>query len=464
MLKLGILRVYRYHKCSCYKKYLLSGVRVDKLPASIRRGDQKPSKGYERITETPERWYVPYSSINTLTQTRKNVDRDFIEELARGMIESDQETGEVKVNNYQPPRVGLFTKEQAEKYIKDLNETWDTEHSLDELRPLEDGSYLILIYGHQRMLAEDKAFGWLGRDSERQEIPVQLEDGSKIDFSNAVEMQFRENFHRRPESWEDAQAIYGIFKGGKYPTFAECARALAVSEERVARAHRYDTLPDEVKRLVEEGALSYIKALRLTDLFAVLAYDTFSGNLSEDERRAIAQKIRQNKYYLNDALKMVPAERMADLGSSFMSHTLKIIAELRTERDVALYVENTCHSILHADQLMLIALDESQKIQEELRLLRQEARMIAITSLRNIIALLATDEVRLEAGQDSILVTSKTTASLLEIVFRRLEVVGTIFEGAGNKDSLDAGKEVLRQLQEGHERDLVDEVSKAMAA
>lgn len=427
-------------------------------PILKKRAVEKPK------VDTPERVLVgetqkaraPFSNLNSLSQTRQEITQEDIEELTQKLIRTGKD-GRKHINLIQPPTIGRFTRKQLRKYLKELNDTWNSNHKLSDLTPNSEGNdeYLIVIAGHRRILAVEQA-------AEELEIPIELvdlefnvEEGSEVTFHEAVMTQYRENFHKRPESWEDAHAISSIYnhgvKVGRYKTYVDCANDLGITSDRVANAYRYETVPKNVRDLVENKILSYQKAIALTELFSLLAYKECADKVSEAEKDEMLKKQRANKLYLPVVMEFIDDKKKAFLDGSFMHHAVH--ATELTNIKLKGYINSTIESILNQDQLMLIAVSEAQAEAEHERQQRIAARSTAIGGLRTLIAVLATDRERLKNEKDGLLsITPEINFLLHRAIHHLIENQGLFSDnhGAAIKDL----EEVLGAAETAQQLDL----------
>lgn len=397
---------------------------------------------------------APYINLNSLSQTRQEITPEDIDELTQKLIKSDAE-GRKHIKLIQPPTIGRFTKKQLRKYLKELNDTWGSNHKLSDLTPNseDEDEYLIVIAGHRRIMAIERAAEELGISIDQVDMEFNVEEGDEITFHEAVMTQYRENFHKRPESWEDAHAVSAIYahglKVGRYSTFADCADDLAITPERVANAYRFETVPEQIRELVETKVLSYQKAISLTELFSLLAYKECSEGLTEQQKEEMLKKQKANKLYLPIVMEFIDDETHQVLLKSFMAHAVKA-TELTSEK-LRGYINSTVESVLSQDQLMLIAVSEAQLKAEQERQLRISNRDAAISSLRTIISVLAADRERLKREEDGVLsITPAVNFMLHRAIHHIIENQGLFSDNHGQAiadlEEVLAAAESMQQL------------------
>lgn len=215
---------------------------------------------------------VRLADFNIVTQTRREYAQDGIDELAHSMLVYDQ-TGEtvVGLKLVNPPIVGRFTASNAETYLHDLNSLFDTEHTIDDLHPAEDGTYFILIAGHRRSLSLRQAVGACGGTDES--VLVRTVVLNNITFDQAFREQTIENIHDRPAVQDEAEAIakYYLYRQKKMPeatsvSVAQCARELSLRETKVRNALKYAELPTHVKQFITDKLLTYTDGVLINDV------------------------------------------------------------------------------------------------------------------------------------------------------------------------------------------------------
>lgn len=420
----------------------------EKLPKGLYYPDEELPEGREVVGEHKQ-LRAAHSAVNLLTQVRQQIEPSEMQELVNAVI-VENDSGERSINIIQPVTLGAFTKDELAGYLKKLNEVWGSNHTIDELTPLNSSEeyYLIVVAGHRRMLAIAQAAEQLGKNIDDLDIIFNVEWGSELTFRKAIQTQYRENFHKKPESWEDAFAISAIFREAKeskeYETYADCARALGITEERVAKAHRFQTLPETTQQLVRDKALSYTRGLMLTELFAILAYDRCSERTSKKAKKEMATKLIQNKLYLSEAMEFVLKRDQKDLEVDFARHSSKAIT-FQTDKQLRDYIASIRRSILEHDQLMLIIVSEEEKRKEDRRKQEQEARQVAISALRIFIGLLGADQQAIKNEQKPVLTKNKIMTHLLGVVFAQIDSIDTLLE-EDSEEAVAAAKRMVEEL------------------
>lgn len=312
---------------------------------------------------------VPWIYMNAVSQTRKIVRAEPLDELARA-IESPDELGEPRNELLHPPLLNrLTTREKAEEYLTELNECFGTEHSVDELLPDDKGHYLIVIAGHRRRLATGKLIEEQGADPRTSRVDCTVRDD--LPFFDALQLQIAENSHQQLSMTEQARAINAIYHYGiakeKYASIEDCARDLHFGDEKVSRALAFCRLPDYVQDCVERGVYSYSASIEmepLTEAYRLL-FDKKYPDRSEDERDAfVLEKVIQ-------ASAIVARNKWG--GPSVSVFVKNTIADL--------HLVDQGKKPPEVEQLRLVAEDYVEK---ERRLTRRIYRGIALDSLNGM--------------------------------------------------------------------------------
>lgn len=409
----------------------------------------EPSATMERCIETPnflelddvlpaerkrlgpsELTDVPLVRLNLLSQVRQAYDPEGINELARSMLLPDGNGG-YSINVIQPPTLARLTRIQAIDYIAKINEVFNANHTVDELVSLgeeddeHEGKYIIVIAGHRRTLAIYNAADVAKEDIQALDVSSNVIDGNDLTFSEAISIQYRENFHRRPDSWEDAFAVNAIYHDGvargQYKTFADCAEHLSIDADRVARAYRFQTLPEAVRDLVKDEVLQFGRALMLSKIFVAMALNECKTELTDEQKDDFARKLQDNKLYLPELMKHVLEHRQPALRNGFMAHTSKI-GTFPTHAKASLYAEQIVQANL-GDVIDLRLILNSQEVvdRENDTITRAASREVAVQALRAIVATLRSDQVRIEDGRRTVLGHSARVNSLLKSLTKGIE-------------------------------------------
>jgi|GEM_PF-5266354 len=420
----------------------------------------EPAEDADRIEIGPQApYFAPITRLNMLTQVRKNIGEEDLDELTEALIVKPSSDDRPTIKLLQPITVGLFDKKKVKPYLNRLNEVWGSNHSIRDLVPVTDDDeyFLVVIAGHRRTLAVQLAAEETGVDKEKIDLEFHLQYGKDLTFRNAIQTQYRENFHKKPDTWEDAQAINSILeegiKSGDYKTFVDCARDLGVNKERVSRAFRFQTLPESAKESVKDNILQFGRAIALSDLFSVLAYDRSHENMTDADKANIVEKINQNRLYLNDVITHVPTDEVASLEASFAHHVAKV-SSLQSVPAVRSYITELIESIMTDSQLELVQVTQKEMNLEEQRKQRTSDRKIATDGLKAIVGMLGSEEVRLKSGLPPALANSKRARQLLSSFHAGLEKIN--HHELPDEDIVEVGNELIEVIEATGQDDQMD--------
>lgn len=404
---------------------------------------------------------VPYAVINRLHQTRQVIKRDEIEELKGALIKS--KNGVWQVDLLAQVRACEFPPTMEDKlqdYLDDLNATWGSNHKIADLDRTDEGSYVVLIFGHRRMEAAALALEEIGIPLESTDVVFQAKDPEDITFDDVISDQYRENFHQRPDTWEDAYALTHIYRRnkqtGRYKTFKDCANHLAIGVDRVGRAHRFETLPEEVKELTREGVLPFYKGLMLTGLFSALALIRCKGTIPDEQFEELEKKQQSNKLYLPEVMELLDKDAKKDLLLSFVSHAAKAIP--LSEQQLRGYINSTYHSIFEDNQLTFIEVTEEELERRRDADLSRELSKETMASVKQLMGALAVDQQRLKSGRRPLFLVSRRARTLMRRAVTRIDKIRfdenhpkdiqTALEDLrGVVDELEANEELLDALE-----------------
>ncbi|HJM04226.1 MAG TPA: hypothetical protein QF549_01140 [Candidatus Saccharimonadaceae bacterium] len=212
---------------------------------------------------------VPLLAINKFEQVRTNYDQERLEELAtsimkEGSLGKGGSVGSADFNLVEPIGVGRHDKSSLRRYINDHGEYHQIARAdrktPSDLRPLDDGRFIILNYGHRRTLAIHSLIQAFGLDAERATVSSHV--GDNIEFAKALADQLRENNHDRLPPYDEARAIalqYDdlIRKTGVAPNIKKLGLELGFSETKVRDALAFATLPRRIQAFAADGLLPF---------------------------------------------------------------------------------------------------------------------------------------------------------------------------------------------------------------
>lgn len=215
--------------------------------------------------------FIPLSQINVLNQPRQKFEN--IELLALDIA---------RKNILNPLTVAYFDKEKCQEYIDAINKIWDTQHSIDELTPVEteDGehAYYVLIAGERRLRAF-KLLNTIGcidcqeahgqgpcyqRHFGNQDIETRVVKNANV--WTTIKIQASENTHMSVPPQDEAHfysMLYESYRNGTNYTISQLARDVGRSPDTIRDALRFCGLPKRIQDFVKEGYISYGVAVEL---------------------------------------------------------------------------------------------------------------------------------------------------------------------------------------------------------
>lgn len=356
---------------------------------------------------------APIGVINMVSQVRQEYDPEDMEELKNAMIVQD-EAGEQQIKLIQPITVGYFHRTDLKKYLAKLNDTWGTTHQVEELEPVPGSHgryYFLVVAGHRRTLAIEKAAEDIGIDLDRIDVVFHVLQGSDFTFREGIKTQYRENFHKRPESWEDAIAINAILgeglRSGEYHTFVDCAKDLGINPDRVSKAFRFNELPEIIRNMVENKTLSYGAATAIYDLAVAMAFRDGKERYGEEELARFYWQFDNGRAMLSDALSYL-TDSEVDRWERELVFTHIESDEIRgkTVAGVEKEVAKLSAEFLKGrgeTQLTLTPLSESDLRRQAERSEAARARGILNGAIKNIVHILDAELTRIRNGRDPVM-------------------------------------------------------------
>ncbi|MFZ1324284.1 MAG: ParB/RepB/Spo0J family partition protein [Candidatus Saccharimonadales bacterium] len=203
-------------------------------------------------------WDVPPDYLNVAHQMRPEEDFGNIRELAQSVAEIGVE---------QPIRAARWDYDAAAAYLDLNNAAYPEREPLSPglLLPCPDGaSYLVVIYGHRRLLA--------AREAGQPTVPVKVSENPT--FHEVLQLQTAENLHHQPRPVAFARGLNQIYQLGlalgTYDSQAAFARHSALGVQRTRDALRFCQLPGDIQKLVVDNKLSYATAVQVSRLIPVV--------------------------------------------------------------------------------------------------------------------------------------------------------------------------------------------------
>lgn len=369
----------------------------------MKRGiDEDPRVASDRVTleagksnETIKK--ISLDDINTVTQVRRTIGKDGLDELVASIAVYDG-PNLVGTDLHQDPTVALFNERDARRYLREINELWGANHNIAQLKKgVVDGQelYVIVLAGHRRV----EALREIKNNHPHVDINLHcvVYDGADMTFDRALEIQYNENFHERPESHEDALAISDIYtagkRKGKYDSYADCARHLNIRVERVARAHRFTALPEVIQQGSQAGDVSYGQVLLFSQLCSAIAINQLTDDVPEEKKKELTQRLRENKVHLTDIVGLFTDDQYELVEESILFH----FGKMKQARNRKKYIKLEVESLLGGmDMLQLFSHLEKEEdlIKAEQKNRDREMSRLAVSALRDLVVVLRYSNLR----------------------------------------------------------------------
>lgn len=423
-------------------------------------------------------YLVPFTRVNMVSQIRQDIDPKELEKLTRSLIIEDSD-GRRSIGLIQPPTMGYFQRHELERYLSRVNSVWGSNHSIEDLIPVVPGgdAYLVVVAGHRRMIAIHEAAKLIEEnepdsiDPESIDVVAHIKTGDALTFREGIKVQYRENFHKRPESWEDAMAVSAILRDGiecgDYDTFADCARDLGITADRVSRAYRFNSLPAHVREMVQNKVLHYRRSIVVHDLAVAYAFYITRDALDDETRARIDNSLRKRTRYLPDALNDLPS----DIRNRFFNKLdaqVRAVIKLSSFEKVERYARELIDNWLGYMDYDLVLSDEEAIANRAAAEHRRGARHDAIEALRELSVVLAGDRERLNRGEVPAVSTSTLVPELIRYALRALEALSGVRRDSGllvkELRTLDTGEAALAILIEALETERREDNSDPMTA
>lgn len=229
------------------------GVDFEQLTRVARSGDATDrldlTLGHDR--PDPEHRKLLPSEVIILQQSRTSYGDEALNDLANSIAANGQTN---------PTTVAwLKSDTSCQAYIDGLNRDKGTNYRVGEypIVPNEDGTYFIVIAGHQRTLGNVvKNYRRSGEDVQDPDLePMPCMVYADIDFDDAFDIQITENACRvNPPLWEEAFTYANDYKRkrakGEARTITDAARKIGISDDKLRNAIRFTGLPPQVHAYV----------------------------------------------------------------------------------------------------------------------------------------------------------------------------------------------------------------------
>jgi hypothetical protein len=346
----------------------------------------------------PNLKWVPLNAVNILPQVRTDYPEEAMIQLKDSLLEKD-ENGRVQINLLHPPTLNIFnSRTQARNYVRDLNACWDLDHNVTAVKPYDTGKgplYAALIAGHRRILAIELAIDEIGINPDDVDVMFSVHEG--MDFYAAMDLQYKENEHTRLNPWQDARAIASRYRAGvergEFNSFADCARSMGVTAEKVSDAWRFYQLPmflqDDVRDL-RDTRFTYGKAIKIYEIAKALSASVMSkwarNELGLDEESMDEFNLELQKSSLEEIQRQMTQEDKDYIDYQLRDHRRSIAR--RSMEEVDKYVRVNVGDITDSSGITDFLILEDQELVDRSKNLKKLANTrngtyIALASLLN---------------------------------------------------------------------------------
>lgn len=191
------------------------------------------------------------------------------------------------------------------------------------LRAVTGRPYMYEIVAGERRYRASKLAGLT-------EIPALIK---KITPENAMEIALIENVQRENlNPIEESNAYKNIMEKCGYE-LADVARLIGKSESYIRNIMRLDTLPTDVKQMVEQGSISasHARTIAVAENPTELAHQIIDNNLSVAETEKIVRNVTRKKTSRAYVSKTIDADSVREIESK-ISNALGVNARLQEKR------------------------------------------------------------------------------------------------------------------------------------
>ena len=191
------------------------------------------------------------------------------------------------------------------------------------LRAVTGRPYMYEIVAGERRYRASKLAGLT-------EIPALIK---KITPENAMEIALIENVQRENlNPIEESNAYKNIMEKCGYE-LADVARLIGKSESYIRNIMRLDTLPTDVKQMVEQGSISasHARTIAVAENPTELAHQIIDNNLSVAETEKIVRNVTRKKTSRAYVSKTIDTDSVREIESK-ISNALGVAAKLQEKR------------------------------------------------------------------------------------------------------------------------------------
>jgi hypothetical protein len=243
----------------------------------------------ERTAPTPPNTHfvmLPTSILSVLSQQRSEMSEEGLEELASSIKSSKQ---------MYPGIVFAFSSREAQKYLREINKLWGSNHKLSDFKPtfIEEKSgsfYLFVVAGHRRLRACMRA---------QVDYYAQVVFGSS--FEKALATQLEENFHESVPLGDQIRSAHALWMRAKEKdpkmTLRAFSRKIHKSATWLKKALRFSGLPLSAQRLLSYKGEAAPKGIPYGVLLEFASLHEHAGDKISEERlvsyifHAVARKM-----------------------------------------------------------------------------------------------------------------------------------------------------------------------------
>lgn len=279
--------------------------------------------------------YIRPGSPLILPQIRKEYSMPYITMLGRHISRPN--------GQLQNSTLAMFDDTTAAaRYLEAANEYFDSEIGLDEFTVIEKigrtglSAIFATVAGHTRQLAIGYGNKLQTGHPNKGKRALMARIFINPEFADMLEVQAAENSGLAPAMWERSRSIVTYVRlkteTGELPRTSDVAEMFNVDDDQIARAIRFESLPEEVKQFVARDKLPYSGVFEMDRLLKiytekdviVLARRFAERKLSSD---GILAEIRKH-----EDLSHVPEHiRLAINTEKFKPSQVKRIAQMAAE-------------------------------------------------------------------------------------------------------------------------------------
>ncbi len=182
-----------------------------------------------------------------------------------------------------PINVAILNGETFQSYLDFTNKIWAKDHKLEDLKPVADDLYILVIAGHSRVTAI-KTLRENHPEGKQKPLPAQVHEVDSID--DIIAIQLAENIHSAPPPDRAARAYAEAFlwqnSQGQSISRKAFAAQNGITTERLKNALLYAELPEEIRELTTSQLVPFSISVELAKAYPWIALDE-SKRLAESD-------------------------------------------------------------------------------------------------------------------------------------------------------------------------------------